>query len=71
MATIAALIARALRERDSGEELAAVREEVAELCARFPAYPDGDPHLRRCSRSTDSAATCEHFGSRGREHPET
>ena len=43
--TIAALIARALRERDNGEELAAVRKEVAELCARFPAYPDGDPHL--------------------------
>ena len=43
MSTIAALIARALRERNSGEELSAVRKEVAELCARFPAYPDGDP----------------------------
>jgi glycine hydroxymethyltransferase len=45
MVTIAALIARALRERDNGEELSAVRKEVAELCARFPAYPNGDPHL--------------------------
>jgi glycine hydroxymethyltransferase len=45
MATIAALIARALRGRDNGEELSAVRKEVAELCARYPAYPDGDPHL--------------------------
>ena len=45
MATIAALIARALRERNNGEELSAVRKEVAELCARFPAYPNGDPHL--------------------------
>ena len=45
MATIAELIARALRERNNGEELSAVRKEVAELCARFPAYPDGDPHL--------------------------
>jgi glycine/serine hydroxymethyltransferase len=45
MATIAALIARALRERNNGEELSAVRKEVTELCARFPAYPNGDPHL--------------------------
>jgi glycine/serine hydroxymethyltransferase len=41
MATIAVLISRALRERNSGEELSAVRKEVAELCARFPAYPNG------------------------------
>jgi glycine hydroxymethyltransferase len=45
MATIAELIARALRERNNGEELSAVRKEVAELCARFPAYPHGDPHI--------------------------
>jgi glycine hydroxymethyltransferase len=45
MATIASLIARALRERNNGEELSAVRKEVAELCARYPAYPNGDPHL--------------------------
>ena len=41
MATIAALIARALRERETPESLAAVRAEVAELCAKFPPYPDG------------------------------
>jgi len=45
MATIAALIARALRGRDNTEEISAVRKEVAELCAQFPAYPGGDPHL--------------------------
>jgi glycine hydroxymethyltransferase len=39
MATIAALIARALRHRDDPAALAAVRTEVADLCARFPAYP--------------------------------
>ena len=41
MATIAALIARALREREAPETLAAVKAEVAELCAKFPPYPDG------------------------------
>ena len=41
MATIASLISRALRERESPETLAAVKAEVAELCAKFPAYPDG------------------------------
>jgi len=44
MATIARLIATALRDRDSTESLGAVRKEVAELCAQFPAYPAGDPH---------------------------
>jgi glycine hydroxymethyltransferase len=38
MPTIASLITRALRERGSSDEIAAVRAEVAELCARFPAY---------------------------------
>jgi len=38
MPTIASLITRALRERRSADEIAAVRAEVAELCARFPAY---------------------------------
>ena len=38
MPTIASLITRALRERGSADEIAAVRAEVAELCARFPAY---------------------------------
>jgi glycine hydroxymethyltransferase len=41
MATIAELIARALRHRDDRAEIDVVRKEVAELCARFPAYPDG------------------------------
>jgi glycine hydroxymethyltransferase len=41
MATIAALIARALREREAAETSAAVKAEVAELCAKFPPYPDG------------------------------
>jgi glycine hydroxymethyltransferase len=45
MAIIASLITRALRGRDAPEELAAVRKEVAELCAQFPAYPNGDPHI--------------------------
>ncbi|MDJ0768798.1 MAG: serine hydroxymethyltransferase [Ilumatobacter sp.] len=41
MPVVAALIARALRGRDEPETLALVRKEVADLCARFPAYPDG------------------------------
>jgi glycine hydroxymethyltransferase len=39
MATIASLIGRALRGRDDEGALAAVRAEVAELCAAFPPYP--------------------------------
>jgi glycine hydroxymethyltransferase len=38
MPTIASLIARALRDRDDAEALRVVRKEVADLCARFPAY---------------------------------
>jgi glycine hydroxymethyltransferase len=41
MGTIAALIARALRGRDDAETLSVVRKEVAELCGRFPPYPNG------------------------------
>jgi glycine hydroxymethyltransferase len=41
MATIASLIGRALRGRDDADTLAAVRSDVAELCATFPAYPNG------------------------------
>ena len=41
MPLIAGFIARALRHRDDAAELAMVRKEVAELCARFPAYPAG------------------------------
>ena len=39
MADIAAFIARALRNRESSEALAGIKAEVADLCARFPAYP--------------------------------
>ncbi|MEM9040309.1 MAG: serine hydroxymethyltransferase [Actinomycetota bacterium] len=38
MPVIAGFIARALRERDDAEAVAVVRKEVADLCARFPAY---------------------------------
>jgi glycine hydroxymethyltransferase len=41
MATIASLIARALRGRESPSSLAEVRADVATLCAKFPAYPNG------------------------------
>jgi glycine/serine hydroxymethyltransferase len=40
MATIAELIAMALRARDDSGELAGIRAEVAELCAQFPVYAD-------------------------------
>ena len=39
MAQIATFIARALRGRNNADEIAAVKAEVAELCAAFPAYP--------------------------------
>ena len=39
MTEIAALIARALRGRENDSELAAVKADVARLCAAFPAYP--------------------------------
>ena len=39
MAQIASFIARALHDRDSPDALAAIRDEVAALCATFPAYP--------------------------------
>jgi glycine hydroxymethyltransferase len=38
MAAIADLIARTLRQRDDEAALDTVRDEVDELCARFPAY---------------------------------
>jgi glycine hydroxymethyltransferase len=41
MATIASLLARTLSERDDDARLRSIRAEVAELCRRFPAYPDG------------------------------
>ncbi len=40
MPVIAGLIARTLRHRTDDAAVAAVRAEVAALCARFPAYPD-------------------------------
>jgi glycine hydroxymethyltransferase len=39
MAEIAGFIARALKDRESPDALAAIKAEVADLCARFPAYP--------------------------------
>jgi len=39
MPTIASLIARALRGRDDADTLSAIRGDVADLCAKFPAYP--------------------------------
>ena len=39
MAQIATFIARALRGRNNADEVAAVKTEVAALCAAFPAYP--------------------------------
>ena len=41
MSTIAGFIATALRSRDDAAELDLVKKEVADLCARFPAYPHG------------------------------
>jgi len=41
MIAIAGLIGRALRNRDNEAELAAVREEVNNLCAKFTPYPNG------------------------------
>ena len=38
MVEIADLIARALRDRDDDEVIAAVRADVNALCARFPVY---------------------------------
>jgi glycine hydroxymethyltransferase len=40
MRTVAALIARTLRARDDEGEIAAVRGDVAALCAAFQPYPD-------------------------------
>jgi glycine hydroxymethyltransferase len=40
MGTIAGLIGRTLRARTDEAEIAAVRSEVATLCADFPPYPD-------------------------------
>jgi len=41
MLQIADFIARALRQRTDESALARIKGEVAELCAAFPAYPNG------------------------------
>ena len=41
MVQIARLIAEALRGRANPSELARVKADVAALCAKFPAYPNG------------------------------
>ncbi len=41
MPVIGSLIARALRDREDEEAVGVVRKEVADLCSRFPAYPNG------------------------------
>ncbi len=41
MPVIASLIARALRHVDDTDALDSVRSDVADLCAKFPAYPNG------------------------------
>ena len=40
MQVIADLIVRTLEARTDDAEIAAVRKEVAALCAAFPPYPD-------------------------------
>ena len=40
MAVVAELVARTLKARTDEGEVAAIRREVAELCAAFPPYPD-------------------------------
>jgi len=40
MVAVAGLIARTLEARTDEGEIAAVRAEVAALCAAFPPYPD-------------------------------
>jgi glycine hydroxymethyltransferase len=39
MKQVAGLISRALRHRDDEKALGKVREEIRELCGRFPPYP--------------------------------
>ena len=41
MPLIAALLGQTLRHRDDAGELAKIRSEVADLCAKFPPYPVG------------------------------
>jgi glycine/serine hydroxymethyltransferase len=39
MPLIASFIAEALRHRDDPAKVAAVKAKVADLCAKFPVYP--------------------------------
>jgi glycine hydroxymethyltransferase len=41
MATVASLVARALRGRQDDAAIAAVHDEVVALCSKFPPYPHG------------------------------
>jgi glycine/serine hydroxymethyltransferase len=41
MVRIADFIAKALRKRNDESALAGIKGDVAELCAAFPAYPNG------------------------------
>ena len=41
MPVIASMIARALRHRDDADALGQVHSDVADLCGKFPAYPNG------------------------------
>ena len=40
MVVVAELVARTLKARTDEGEIAAIRREVADLCAAFPPYPD-------------------------------
>ena len=40
MTVVAELVARTLKARTDEGEVAAIRREVADLCAAFPPYPD-------------------------------
>ena len=40
MKEVGSLISRALMKRKDGAELSKVKEDVKELCSRFPLYPE-------------------------------
>jgi len=40
MERIASFTARILRDREDASKVAAVRDEVAEMCGAFPPYPE-------------------------------
>ena len=53
MAQIAGFIAAALRDRDTPATLAAIKADVATLCARFPAYLRPDARSRHRPSAID------------------